>query len=219
MRTLKCKILFAGLTLFVGIVGLAGGSAATAQGPAPRPNVFDGGNRWLITAYNDCDVAHTQWATQGVCFLPYKPCGACGIQGAWYSDTFPDWNGRYMQEGDRVVMHGDYAANVGHDGMFIDLFAGTTPRDEGAGQWTEWRETPGTYGTTIGFANTRLRRVGKCQLPAGADVARMSNDEIDRLAERLSREIKPRMLRSGKQAESPLEPDQVPLPEERQFDR
>ena len=217
MRILKYKITVTGLASFLIFVGLAGG-AAVSRAQGPRPNVYDDGNRWLITAFNDCDAAHTQWATQGVCFLPYKACGACGIQGAWYSDTFPDWNGRYMQEGDRVLMHGDYANNVGHDGMFIELFAGTSPRDEGAGQWTEWRET-GTYGTTIGFGNTRIRRVGKCQLPPGVDIHKLTNEEIDRLAVDISRQIKPRLLKSGKPAESPLEADQVPLPEEGDYKR
>ena len=216
MRILKYKMTVTGLAIVLGILVLAGARVAAQM---PKPNVFDGGNRWLITGYFDCDPAHTQAATQGICFLPYKACGACGIQGAWYSDTFPDWNGRYMQEGDRIVMHGDYGQNVGHDGMFIDLFAGTSPRDEGAGQWTEWRETPGFYGTTIGFGNTRLRRVGKCQLPPNLDVNRMSVEEIDKLSLELSRQVKPRMLRSGKPAESPIDPDQVPLPEEREYQK
>lgn len=215
MRILKSKTTIIGLVLFMGIVGL--GWSATAQ--APKPNVVDNGNRWLITYYNDCDTVHSQWATQGICFLPYKPCGACGIQGAWYSDTFPDWNGRYMQEGDRILMHGDYANNVGHDGMVIDLFGGTSPRDEGAGQWTEWREAPGFFGTTIGFGNTRLRRVGKCQLPAGADISRMSQEEIDKLASELSTKVKPRLRRDGKAAEFPIDLEQVPLREEKEYQR
>lgn len=214
MKTHRCSIPSVGLLLLVCIAGLPG--AAAAQ---PKPNVFDNGNRWLITAYNDCDPVHSQWATQGICFLPYQRCSECGITGAWYSDTFPDWNGRYFQEGDRILMHGDYAANVGHDGMFIDLFAGTSPADEGAGQWTEWREVPGTFGTTIGFANTRLRRVGRCPLPAGTDLARMSAQEIDRLAADLSAKVKPRLRRDGKPAESPTDREQVPLPEEKQFQR
>ncbi len=173
----------------------------------------------LITYYNDCDPVHSQWATQGICYLPYKTCGACGIMGAWYSDTFPDWNGRYTQEGDRLLMHGDYANNVGHDAMFIDLFAGTSPADEGAGQWTEWREVPGFFGTTIGFGNTRLRRVGKCQLTPRADISRMSQEEIDRLAADLSSKVKPRLRRDGKAAESPNDPEQRPLPEEKDLQR
>jgi len=215
MRILKYKTTIIGLVLFIGIVGLVG--KTTAQ--APKPNVFDGGDRWLITYYNDCDTAHQEWATQGICFLPYKPCGACGILGAWYSDTFPDWNGRYMQEGDRILMHGDYANNVGHDGMVIDLFAGTSPRDEGAGQWTEWRETPGFFGTTIGFGNNRLRRVGRCQLPAGTDISKMSQEEVDKLAAELSARVKPRLRKDGKAAEFPIDPEQVPLREEKEYQR
>jgi len=213
MRIFKYQITITGFALFVTIAALL---ATTATAQAPAPNVVDGGNRWLITYYNDCDKGHSQWATQGICFLPYKPCGACGIQGAWYSDTFPDWNGRYMQEGDRLLMHGDYANNVGHDGMVIDLFGGTSPRDEGAGQWTEWRET-GTYGTTIGFGNTRLRRVGRCQVPASADFSRMSQEEVEKLAGELSARVKPRLRKDGKHAESPNDPEQVPLPEEREY--
>lgn len=84
MRILRPQITIIGLVLFMGLVGMVGEAAAQ-----PSPNVTDGGNRWLITYFNDCDKAHSEWATQGICFLPYKPCGACGITGAWYSDTFP----------------------------------------------------------------------------------------------------------------------------------
>jgi hypothetical protein len=124
-----------------------------------------------------------------------------------------------MQEGDRILMHGDYANNVGHDSMVIELFAGTSPRDEGAGQWTEWREVPGFFGTTIGFVNTRLRRVGKCQQPGNADIAAMSQEDVDKLAADLSRKVKPRLRRDGKAAESPLDADQAPLPEEKDYQR
>lgn len=217
MRFLKSKMMMmTGFALFLAVTALAGRAAAQ-----PTPNVFDGGNRWLITYFDDCNATHQQWATQGICFLPYKRCAACGIVGAWYSDTFPDWNGRYQQEGDRLLMHGDYANNVGHDGMVIDLFAGTSPRDEGAGQWTEWREVPGVFGTTIGFGNARLRRVGRCRVPQGvaADLTRMSDVEIDRLSEQLSREVKPRLRRDRKPAEAPIDPEQVPLPEEREYQK
>ena len=217
MRDPRHRLLVMWSAILLAFAALIGGASAQTQGP--QPNVFDNGNRWLITYYNDCDARHTQWATQGICFLPYKHCASCGVQGAWYSDTFPDWNGRYMQEGDRLVMHGDYANNVGHDAMFIDLFAGTTPRDEGAGQWTEWRETPGFFGTTIGFGNTRLRRVGRCRIPPTANLERMSDAEIDRLSEQLSREVRPRLRRDNKPAESPTDPEQRPLAEEREYEK
>lgn len=144
-------------------------ATAVAQ---PRPNVVNNGNRWLITAYDDSSPAHAQWATQSICFLPFAASGT-HIRGVWYSTSFPNWRGRYSQEGDRLLMHGDYANGVGHDGIVIDLFAGNTPADEGAGQWTEWRET-GPYGTTIGFLNARLRRVGSCKWPVGIDVSKIS---------------------------------------------
>ena len=216
MRILKSKITITGLVLFVGMFVLM--SAAYAQ--MPKPNVVDGGNRWLITYYNDCDTAHTQWATQGICFLPYKPCGACGITGFWYSDTYPNWRGGYMQEGDRILMHGNWdwpnRKFVGSDGMVIDLFAGTSPRDEGAGQWTEWFNNP-TFGTPDFYGNTRLRRVGKCQLPQGNHVFQMGQEDMEKMAQDLSRNVKPRMRKDGKPAESPNDPEQIPLREEKEY--
>lgn len=216
MRLQKTHLTILGLVLFVLTLSAV---VTTAQVPGPRPNVFDNGNRWLITYYNDCDVQHSQWATQGICFLPYRPCGACGINGAWYSDTFPNWLGRYTQEGDRILMHGNWANFRGSDGMFIDLFAGTSPRDEGAGQWTEWWNFGAPFGTTVGFGNTRLRRVGKCELPHNNHLAQMDNNQIDRLAEELSRKVRPRMRKDGKPAESPTDPEQVPLKEEAKYER
>lgn len=218
MRNLMRKTAILGSVLLMGILGLGG----SAMAQAPKPNVHDGGNRWFITFYNDCDATHTQWATQGICFLPYQQCGACGtcgVTGAWYSDTFPDWNGRYQQECDRILMHGDYANDVGHDSMVIDLFAGTSPRDEGAGQWTEWQEVPGSFGTTIGFGNSRLRRAGRCQLAAGVDISTMSREEIDRLAAELSAKVNPRLRNDGRRAENPADPEQVLLAEEKEPQR
>ncbi|HEX7137881.1 MAG TPA: hypothetical protein VF219_08550 [Vicinamibacterales bacterium] len=190
------------------LVAMAGSSAAQ-----PKPNVFDQGNRWLITAYSDDSPVHAQMATQGICFLPYAVNGT-QIQGVWFSDTFPNWRGHYAQEGDRVLMHGDYAGGVGHDGMETELFAGTSPQDEGGGQWTEWRSTGG-FGTTIVFANDRLRRVGKCVIRAGADLAKMSRADIEKLAEEESAKVRPRLRRDGKAADSPTDPEQVPLPEQK----
>ena len=219
MRIFKYKTTIIRLVLFMGIIGLVG--EATAQ---PRPNVYDGGNKWLITAYDDTSPIHQEWATQCICFLPYvlNP-SITHIQGVWYSCSFPNWRGRYSQEGDRVLMHADYANGLGHDGMVIELFAGVTanvfltppPRDEGAGQWTEWREGPtyGSYGLTIGWVNTRLRRVGKCPLPF--DISKMSQADIEKLSVELSEKVKPRLRKDGKPAESPLDPEQVPLREEK----
>jgi hypothetical protein len=195
---------------FLIAVVVAAAGAAVAQ---PRPNVYDQGNRWLITAYSDASPVHAQMATQGICFLPYAANGT-QIQGVWYSDTFPNWRGHYAQEGDRVLMHGDYANGVGHDGIETELFAGTSPQDEGGGQWTEWRSI-GPFGTTIVFANDRLRRAGKCALPAGTDLAKMSRADIEKIAADLSARVRPRMRRDGKPADFPTDPEQVPLPEQK----
>lgn len=169
----------------------------------PAPNVYDGGNRWLITAFNDASRVHRRMATQGICFRPYTRVGT-HIRGVWYSDTFPNWNGRYSQEGDRVLMHGDYANEIGHDGMVIELFAGTSRRDEGAGQWTEWREDA-RAGRTIVFANARLRRVGRCRY--------FQVDSLDQLPL-----AAPRFKVDGAAAENPLDLDQEPLLEELDVD-
>ena len=151
MKHLNIKLL-----LSVTLVSAMGTSLAYA---VPKPNVFDGGNRWLITAYNDASPSHTQMATQGICFRPYAVTGT-HIRGQWYSDTYPDWNGVYSQEGDQVFLHGDYAHDVGHDGIAFEIVT-RNKRNEGAGHWTEWREN-GSFGNTIVFANAQLKRVGKC---------------------------------------------------------
>lgn len=136
-------------------------SIATAYAATPHlPDMVRGGNRWLITAYDDSSTVHQQWATQGICFY------YAGVRGThqlyyWVSDTFPDWNGRAEQEGDQVFMFGDYAQDVGHDGMEIQVTT-MSRKDEAFGHWHEWREN-GRYGRTIGFANTKLTRVGSCR--------------------------------------------------------
>jgi hypothetical protein len=215
MEILKKKTMVIGLALFVGIAGLV--SYAIAQ--VPRPNVVLGGNKWLITAYDNCSPVHPQWATQCICFLPYAVNGTC-IQGVWYSCSYPGWSGHYSQEGDRVRMYGNWGNYAGSDGMVIDLFAGTTsglfagtpPIDEGAGTWTEWFNA-GTNGTTVGFLNCRLRRVGACALPN--NTSRMSQADLEKLVIELSSKVRPRLRKDGKPALSPTDPEQVPLPEEK----
>ncbi|MFQ3247419.1 MAG: hypothetical protein ACI9SP_004075 [Arenicella sp.] len=170
------------------ILGAMWISTAAAQS---KPNVFDGGNRWEITYFNDPTGDHQQWATQALCFLPYSVVGT-SIQGAWYSLTFPDWNGRYYQEGDEVKMTGDYANDVGHDHM--TLFH-TTFDGQGRGMafkdWTEWRED-GAFGRIIGWGNTRMTRTGDCRFPQYATVA-----DLEQKVQSLSREVPQRLLKDG----------------------
>jgi hypothetical protein len=160
----------------------------------PKPNVFDGGNRWTVTCYNDPSSAHTTQATQGICFFPYAVLGQ-GIAGIWYSDTFPDWNGRYYQEGDQVRMHGDYADNNGHDGFEWDVVSAKT----GAGHWTEWREDL-RAGTTITFCNANWTRVGSCPNTPSLPY----KPEYDTLMTALSDRVPLRCTTDGKEAPDPI---------------
>src|SRR6478672_10890085 len=130
-------------------------TTAAAQA-LPSPQLVNGGNLWTITAFDDSSPVHTQWATQSICF---EFIGVVGTHTRyrWRSTTFPDWNGKATQEGDQVFMHGDYAKDVGHDGMEWSIVT----NKNGSGHWFEWREDGG-FGTTIGFANAEWQRIGTC---------------------------------------------------------
>lgn len=141
-------------------------TAMTATAAAPfSPDLTVGGNRWTITFYNDASPNHDQWATQGICF--YKT-GVVGTQQryVWLSDTYPDWNGVAEQEGDQVIMHGDFrwpfgqTKDGGHDGMQWEIVT-MNKATEGAGHWHEWIENGG-FGLNVGFGNTKFVRVGSC---------------------------------------------------------
>ena len=138
------------------VLALALAAPANAQPVVPSPELTQGGNLWSITAYDDASPAHTQLATQSICF---QFVGVVGTQNRyrWRSTTFPNWNGIASQEGDQVFMHGDYDQNVGHDGIKWTIDTSKT----GSGHWTEWREN-NAFGTTVVFANTTLQRTGTC---------------------------------------------------------
>ncbi len=132
----------------------------STQAATPHlPDLVSDGNRWLITYYDDGSTTHNQWATQGLCFIQVGTYGT-HTRYVWYSDTYPDWNGRATQEGDKIVMHGDFWQNAGHDGMEWEIVT-SSPKNIGAGHWSEWLENS-TYGITAGFGNAKLQRVGKC---------------------------------------------------------
>ena len=149
-------------TIAAALMGLGAlASVAGAQAAAPSPDLIKNGNRWTLTFHNDETPNHDQWATQGICFA-YTGTVGTHIRYRWWSDTYPDWNGIASQEGDEVVMHGDYAKDVGHDAMKWDIVT-SNPRTEGAGHWWEWREN-GAYGNNVGFGNAKLARVGSCRI-------------------------------------------------------
>ncbi len=161
----------------------------------PQPNIFDNGNLWAITGYWDESPAHTEAATQLICFSPYVIVGT-QIRGSWYSLSFPDWNGNYAQEGDQLFLHGDFGKNYGHDGMIFDI--GTnSQRNMALGHWKEWFENPG-FGVTVAFGNARLTRLGnKCDV--------INEQQLPSL------NIPPRLLVNGGEARSPAQEGQVPL--------
>jgi hypothetical protein len=160
VRPLVVRSLFAAVVV-AATLAPASAYAQIIRIPTDQPNLVIGGNRWTITAYNDASPSHDQWATQGICF---RFLGTIGTHNRylWWSDTFPDWNGIASQEGDQVFMHGDYANDVGHDGITWEIVT-SSAKNIGAGHWHEWREN-GAFGTTIGFANALLNRVGTCRL-------------------------------------------------------
>ena len=178
--------------LALGVTCVALAAFSTAQ--AFEPNVYKGGNRWAITAFNDASPVHAEMATQGICFLPPVAVGT-HMRGDWYSDTFPDWNGVYSQEGDQVFMHGDFGRDSGHDSMTFEITT-SSKRNQSGGHWVEWFEG-GVYGRTIVFANTSLQRVGDCNP--------MTAKELPFLY------VAPRLLQDGKEASSPMEAGQLPL--------
>ena len=113
---------------------------------------------WRITFYDDTALAHTQWATQDVCFVQ-GPVQGSNTTGLWYSTTYNRWLGRYRQEGDQVVMTGDFWKGPGNDAMNWEI---TVTDKEGFGHWEEWIED-GAYGNWLAKGNTKIVKVGRCQ--------------------------------------------------------
>lgn len=178
--------------------------STTVLANPPKPNVFDGGNKWHITGYFDSTSNHVQTATQEICFLPYSVVGT-SIQGVWYSTSYPDWNGRYYQEGDEVKMTGDFAKDTGHDYMtLIHTTYDISGRVRGMAfkDWTEWRED-GKFGRIIGWGNATMVRAGRCAYP------KFSNDKValENEAQKLSSSLPERLTAKGEIAQSPGQPD------------
>ena len=135
---------------------------ANAQ-PPYNPNLVDGGNKWIIDAYDDSDPNHVALASPGICF---EFAGVVGThqQYTWYSDTFIGWQGTARQEGDQIFMHGVYAKGEGRDAIQVRIII-DAPRHGAVGHWQEWRHN-GAYGKTVGFSNARMIRNGNCTLTA-----------------------------------------------------
>lgn len=140
-------------------IALAATSLTQAATPY-LPDLVTNGNRWTITGYDDSSTVHTELATQGICFYATGNLGTQQLY-EWVSDTFPNWKGRAAQEGDQIFMHGDFANLNIHDSMQWQIVTSST-LNLGTGHWIEWA-SDGSFGSTIGFANAKLERVGSCE--------------------------------------------------------
>lgn len=149
------KIVLAAATaipLFAAVVLYS--SSANAQTPYSA-DLVNGGNRWLLDAYDDTDPDHVFINTVGLCF---KFDGVVGTHQryTWYSDTFKGWKGTASQEADQIFITGSYADGKGQDAIEVRIII-DTPRSGSVGHWQEWRNS-GDYGQVIGFANARMIR-------------------------------------------------------------
>lgn len=155
------------LSVSITIIVLLFFTNSVLANPPYSPGLVSEGNRWTITFYDDSKAAHNQWATQGLCFYNIGDTGT-HQRYVWVSDTYPDWNGIATQEGDQIFMHGDFQwlygqqKDGGHDGMEWQIVT-ASKTNEGFGHWHEWVQDE-KYGMNIGFGNTKLVRVGKCEI-------------------------------------------------------
>lgn len=159
--THSAKSLGKPLLLFALIAAISS-TSAFAQPPYDA-DLVQGGNKWLIDAYDDTDPDHLLLTTQGICF-EYNGTVGTHQRYTWYSDTFLGWRGTASQEGDQIFMHGMYANGTGRDAIQVRIII-DAPRSGSVGAWQEWRDDGG-YGTTVGFANARMIRDGNCTLTA-----------------------------------------------------
>lgn len=130
-------------------------SAALHAQPPYSADLVQGGNRWLLDAYDDTDINHAYVNTVGLCFA-YAGTHGSHQRYTWYSDTFKGWQGTASQEGDQIFLHGVYANGKGRDAVQLRIII-NTPRSGSVGHWQEWRDNDG-YGEVVGFANARMIR-------------------------------------------------------------
>ncbi len=149
------------LTLTASLLSVCSSSFAT---PPYQPDFVKDGNRWSFKAYDDSSPDHTTLVSAQVICFEYE-----GISGnhqlyTWYSESFPGWSGRAVQEGDQIFIHGDYAQGAGHSSIQLDTLVSPTINGS-AGTWQEWRHDSAN-GVTVNFAKTRALREGDCALTA-----------------------------------------------------
>lgn len=143
---------------------LVSASSAAYATPPYQPDFVKAGNKWSFKAYDDASLDHTQLvAAQDICFEYAGTSGNHQLY-TWYSETFPGWSGRAVQEGDQIFIHGDFAKGTGHSSIQMQTLVSPTIYGS-AGTWQEWRHD-GSNGNTVYFAKTRALRQGVCTLSA-----------------------------------------------------
>ena len=146
------------------LTALLGVMTTSVAAPPYQPDFVTGGNMWSFKAYDDASPDHTQLvAAQEICF-EYAGISGNHQMYTWYSQTFPGWRGRAVQEGDQIFIHGDFAEGAGHSSIQMDTLVAPTINGS-AGTWQEWRHDR-TSGTTVNFAKTRALRQGDCTMSA-----------------------------------------------------
>lgn len=146
------------------LVVLSSVTSIVSAEPPYRPDFVTGGNKWSFKAYDDASPNHTQLvAAQGICFEYAGTSGNHQLY-TWYSDTFPGWSGKAVQEGDQIFIHGDFAEGAGHSSIQLETLVAPTINGS-AGMWQEWRHD-GADGATVYFAKTRALREGNCLISA-----------------------------------------------------
>lgn len=137
------------------VVGIFLYSSTSHAQPPYAADLVQGGNKWLLDAYDDTDTDHALMNTVGLCFK-YDGVKGTHQRYTWYSDTFKGWQGTASQEGDQIFLHGVYAGGKGRDAIQVRIII-NTPRSGAVGHWQEWRDD-GDYGQVVGFANARMIR-------------------------------------------------------------
>lgn len=158
---------------------LGAGFMATNLFAAPpySPDMGAGGNIWRMTGFADESAVHKPVLFGGTksfadyCFYPTGTIGEHRTYN-WYSLTFKGARGTARQEGDKIVMHGDFPTyshglfvdDAGHESATFELVSGG-PTREGYGEQVVWLEL-GHFGKPLGFINIKMQRqVKQCRAP------------------------------------------------------
>ena len=187
--------------------------ASTVTAQPPMPNVAAGGNKWLITGYDDTTTDNQPRSSHIICFLPFNQNIGGRLIGKWYSLTFPDWNGNYYQVGDKLRMTGDFRTDIGGDSITLLHTANNANGQVNAMEFKDWTEWLGDYGYGVVFfwGNATMERIGKCNYPFNLDdYPDMTWSELFQLEQEalsFSQNLPERLLMDGYSAAFPATPN------------